>query len=141
MQSHGLAIGSGHKQRRAYVTGGANGPEKVGGGVSLIALPARVSTALGPQSGQCPFLSYARFVLEPEFDGFSTGVFGQKSRYLGSDVFLKAAKTSGSFFGCRGRALKNPDDAATSPPSIHAAPRQNASQFRDCKLDCINAPL
>ncbi len=106
MQGHRFAIDRRQDQGRAHVTGRTDGPEEVGGGVSLIAIQARAGTAPGPPAGERPFWSHAHLVLEPAFEGFAPGVFREEGRDLGGQVFLNAANTSGSFFGGMGRALR-----------------------------------
>ena len=99
MKVHSLDVDGRHDERRAYVTRRTDRTEDIGVRIALIALHARACAAFGPQARQRAFLADARFVLEPELDGFSACVGGDDFRHALGEVFLKASMASGSFFG------------------------------------------
>ena len=88
---HGMGVGAGHDQRRAHAARRTDGSKDIGAFIPLIAHSARARAFFAPDIGERPFLAYAGFILNPDFEGLAGGMFGEDLRDFGREVFLKAA--------------------------------------------------
>ena len=99
MKVHGLGVDIGHDQSCPHIPRRTDGAKDIGVRMPLIAPYTRARPLSCPDARQCAFLSDTRFVLEPDFNGFSPGSAGEDFRDLGSEVFLKASWASVSASG------------------------------------------
>lgn len=96
MKVHSVCVGIGQDKSHTCIACGADSTEDVGTFVSLIEWPARPRASSGPDAGQRTFLSDTSFVLEPEFDRFAFGVFGEDFFDFCGEVFLKSSWATAS---------------------------------------------
>ena len=88
---HGMGVGEGHDQSRPHAARRTDGPEVIGALITLIAHGARAGVFFAPDIGERPFLAYAGFILNPDFEALSGGICGEDFGDFGREVFLKAA--------------------------------------------------
>lgn len=91
MRVHGVGVGEGHDQCRSHAACGANGSKDIGAFITLITHGARAGAFFAPDIGERPFLTYAGFVLNPDFKALSGGMSGENFCDFGREVFLKAS--------------------------------------------------
>jgi hypothetical protein len=111
---HGIRIGIGHHQSRAFVALGANGAKDIGVFIALVGGLTRPGPFHRPLIGLTVFLADARFILKPDFNAFTRRQVFQACLQGLSEVFLKTSITFWSCFGCCGRALEH-----VAPKRIH----------------------
>ncbi len=96
---HRLGVRVGHDHGGSDGAVGADGAEDVGGDMPVVANHPGARADRGPDVGVTAFLTYARFILEPDFERTADRGFRQRGFDQVREVFLKAASASGSFFG------------------------------------------
>lgn len=77
---HRMGVGMWHDQRRTHAACRTNRSKDIGTFISLIAHGAGPCAFLAPNIGERAFLTYAGFVLNPDFKAFANGVFGEDFR-------------------------------------------------------------
>ena len=100
VEVHGPGIGLWYDPCRADTSGWADGPEKIGPGIALVAGLARSASALGPDPGQRALLADTRFILPPDFDGLVSGRFRDGRGDQIGEVFLCVSWADASCPGC-----------------------------------------
>ena len=88
---HGMGVGARHDQSGPHAARRTDGPEDIGALITLIAHGARACAFFAPDIGERPFLAYAGFILNPDFEALSGGMSGEDFGDFGREVFLKAA--------------------------------------------------
>ncbi len=83
----------------------ADSTEEVGALIALIGGLTRARAFLRPQACLAVLLTKPGFVLEPDFNRRLLRQIGYMRRKCVGEVFLNAAMSRPSCFGCRGRAL------------------------------------
>jgi hypothetical protein len=96
---HRLATDPGHHDGSADGASGTDRAEDVGGVMAVVAHRRWPGATQRPKIGQCALLADPRLVLEPDLDRLAGRLWRQNLGYPGSEVFLKAACASASFFG------------------------------------------
>lgn len=86
MLVHGMGVGTGHHQGRAHAACRTDGSKDIGAFITLIAHGARSCAFLAPDIGERPFLAYAGFILNPDFEALSGGMSGEDFRDFGREV-------------------------------------------------------
>ena len=99
MLVHGLGRGVGHDHRGPDGACGADGAEDVGRDVPVVANHRGARADRRPDVGVAALLTYAGFILEPDFERIVDGGRGERGLHQAGKVFLKAASASGSFCG------------------------------------------
>jgi len=94
MQFHGLGVAKWQNETGRFAERGADRPEDIGGGGSLILQGEGARSALGPASRDLVLLADAGFVLEPQFERLAGGRrnFCEDIR----DFFLNASTATSS---------------------------------------------
>src|SRR5580698_1329425 len=96
---HGLGGRIGHDHGGADSAIGADGAEEVGGDMTVVADHAGARADRGPDVGVTALLTYARFILKPDFQRPAGRGFRERGFDQVGEVFLKASSASGSFCG------------------------------------------
>ena len=99
MYVHGMCRRVGHDHGGPDGAVGTDGAEDVGGDVAIVADHPGARADRGPDVGVAALLAYARFVLEPDFEGAADGGFRERGFDQVGEVFLKVTSASGSFCG------------------------------------------
>ena len=94
MQFHGLGVAKWQNETGRLAERGADRPEDIGGGSSLILQGEGARAALGPAPRDLVLLADTGFVLEPQFERLAGGLrnFCEDIR----DFFLKASTAASS---------------------------------------------
>jgi hypothetical protein len=92
MQVHRFAVTGRQDQGRALALRGADRPEDVGGGCTLVARRAGAGAALGPTAGDFVLLADAGLVGEPDFYRVAVDALLARDRLqTGGEAFLKSS--------------------------------------------------
>ena len=112
MGRHRLGVDGGQDQACRNASCRTDRAEDMGPLIARIARRPGSGAAPGPDPGEGSLLPHARFILEPDLDGFALRSLRDRRRYR-TEVFLKASWASGSVFGCCGRtdSLRYPNVA------------------------------
>ena len=105
MQLHSVGVGEGQRQPCAHAPRRTDGAKEIGTLVALVRGLDRPRSPPGPLSDKAVLLADAGLVLEPDLDLPLARHAPEMCRKRPAEVFLKAAMTSPSCLGCRGRAL------------------------------------
>jgi len=94
MELHGGGVREREGKRGAFAARRTDRAEEISVLIALIGRLARTRTAFGPLSHEAVFLTYARFVLEPDFDWRAPGNIGEMGAQRLREVFLYASTIS-----------------------------------------------
>ena len=110
---HRLGVDGGQDQACRNASCRADRAEDIRPLIARIARRTGSGAAPGPDAGERALLPHARFILEPDLDGFALRSLRDRRRYRRTEVFLKASWASGSVLGCCGRtdSLRYPNGA------------------------------